>query len=157
MADGVRPREKRTLLQKHRAPGIDSYQIHRLSPKAGSTNIQVEVRTRTLQIMAKNHEKVRVRSVPSLPNTRNNRAYNTRDVNKNLTPKDKDKDKDPTPKDQDKDKDLLGLTPQGQGQGQGPDPQGPGQGQGPDPQGPGQGQGRDPQGPGQGQGLEKSP
>src|SRR6218665_2390214 len=57
MADGVRPREKGTLLQKHRAPGIDSYQIHRLPPKAGSTNIQVEVRTRTLQIMAKNHEK----------------------------------------------------------------------------------------------------
>ena len=31
----------------------------------------------------------------------------TRDVNKNLTPKDQDKDKDLTPKDQDKDKDLT--------------------------------------------------
>src|SRR6218665_2250592 len=35
MADGVRPREKGTLLQKHRAPGIDSYQIHRLYPESG--------------------------------------------------------------------------------------------------------------------------
>ena len=49
---------------------------------------------------------------------------NSRDVNKDLTPKDQDKDKDLTPKDQDKEKDLLDLTPQGQG----PDPQGPGQG-----------------------------
>src|SRR6218665_1976664 len=60
---------------------------------------------------------------------------NSRDVNKDLTPKDKDltpkdKDKDLTPKDQDKDKGLLDLTPQGEGQGQGTDPQGPGQGQG---------------------------
>src|SRR6218665_770806 len=31
----------------------------------------------------------------------------TRDVNKDLTPKDQDKDKDLTPKDQDKDKDLT--------------------------------------------------
>src|SRR6218665_3851968 len=46
----------------------------------------------------------------------------TRDVNKDLTPKDQDKDKDLTPKDQDKD--LLYLTPQGQG----PDPQGRGGG-----------------------------
>ena len=46
--------------------------------------------------------------------------YKTRDVNKDLTPKDQDKDKDLTPKDQDKnkdltpkdqDKDLLDLTP----------------------------------------------
>ena len=44
----------------------------------------------------------------------------TRDVDKDLTPKDQDKDKDLTPKDQDKD--LLNLTPQGQG----PDPQGQG-------------------------------
>src|SRR6218665_3921759 len=34
----------------------------------------------------------------------------SRDVNKDLTPKDQDKDKDLTPKDQDKDKDLLDLT-----------------------------------------------
>ena len=52
----------------------------------------------------------------------------SRDVNKDLTPKDQDKDKDLTPRDQDKDKDLLDLTLQGQRQG--PDPQGPGQGQG---------------------------
>src|SRR6218665_531957 len=45
-------------------------------------------------------------------------ALSTRDVNKDLTPKDQDKDKDLTPKDQDKDrtpkdqdKDLLDLTP----------------------------------------------
>src|SRR6218665_3763304 len=35
----------------------------------------------------------------------------TRDVNKDLTPKDQDKDKDLTPKDQDKDKHFLDLTP----------------------------------------------
>ena len=35
----------------------------------------------------------------------------TRDVNKDLTPKDQDKDKELTPKDQNKDKDLLDLTP----------------------------------------------
>src|SRR6218665_3563754 len=48
------------------------------------------------------------------------KAPQTRDINKDLTPKDQHKDKDLTPKDQHKDKDLLDLTPQGLGQG--PDP-----------------------------------
>src|SRR6218665_4172681 len=52
----------------------------------------------------------------------------SRDVNKDLTPKDQDKDKDLPPKDKDltpRDKDLMDLIPQGQG----PDPQGPGRGE----------------------------